>query len=179
MDDLENLLIQFARGMSAQFGENCEIVIHDVTKGLENTIIHIENGHVTQRKEGGSGSKVVFDALNTDPSELHDHLAYLTRTEDGRTLKSSTLYIRHPDGSLAYIFSVNYDISALSAAGDALHSLLLTEEEQRQEEKNENLPRITHSVSDLLDSLIEEALSCIGKPVAMMTKRKKSGLSGI
>lgn len=113
MDDLENLLIQFARGMSAQFGENCEIVIHDVTKGLENTIIHIENGHVTQRKEGGSGSKVVFDALNTDPSELHDHLAYLTRTEDGRTLKSSTLYIRHPDSSLAYIFSVNYDISAL------------------------------------------------------------------
>ena len=173
MDDLKNLLIQFARGMSAQFGENCEIVIHDVTKGLENTIIHIENGHVTQRKEGGSGSKVVFDALNTDPSELHDHLAYLTRTEDGRTLKSSTLYIRHPDGSLAYIFSVNYDISALSAAGDVLHSLLLTEEEQRQEEKNENLPRITHSVSDLLDSLIEEALSCIGKPVAMMTKEEK------
>ena len=70
MDDLKNLLIQFARGLSAHFGENCEIVIHDVTKGLENTIIHIENGHVTQRKEGGSGSKVVFDALNTNPSEL-------------------------------------------------------------------------------------------------------------
>ena len=34
MDDLKNLLIQFARGLSAHFGENCEIVIHDVTKGL-------------------------------------------------------------------------------------------------------------------------------------------------
>ena len=72
MDDLKNLLIQFAKGLSAHFGENCEIVIHDVTKGLENTIIYIENGHVTQRKEGGSGSKVVFDALNTDPADLRE-----------------------------------------------------------------------------------------------------------
>ena len=41
MNDLKNLLIQFARGLSAHFGKNCEIVIHDVTKGLENPIIHI------------------------------------------------------------------------------------------------------------------------------------------
>ena len=54
-----------------------------------------------------------------------------------------------------------------------LHSLLLTEEEQKQEEKAESLPRITHSVSELLDSLIEQALSEIGKPVAMMTKEEK------
>ena len=27
MDDLKNLLIQFAKGLSAHFGENCEIVI--------------------------------------------------------------------------------------------------------------------------------------------------------
>ena len=173
MDDLKNLLIQFAKGLSSHFGENCEIVIHDVTKGLENTIIYIENGHVTQRKEGGSGSKVVFDALNTDPADLRDHLAYLTRTEDGRLLKSSTLYIKHPDGSLAYIFSVNYDISALSAAGEVLHTLLLTEKEHKQEEKTEGLPQITHSVSELLDSLIEQALAEIGKPVAMMTKEEK------
>ncbi len=173
MDDLKKLLIQFAKGLSAHFGKNCEIVIHDVARGLENTIIHIENGHVTQREEGGSGSKVVFDALNANPSDLHDHVAYLTRTEDGRMLKSSTLYIKHPDGSLAYIFSVNYDISSLSAAGEVLHTLLLTEEEQKQEGKPENLPQITHNVSELLDSLIEQALSEIGKPVAMMTKDEK------
>ena len=173
MNDLKNLLIQFARGLSAHFGKNCEIVIHDVTKGLENTIIHIENGHVTRRKEGGSGSRVVFEALNTDPSRLHDRLAYLTRTEDGRILKSSTLYIKQPDGSLAYIFSINYDISVLTAASDVLCTLLLTGEEKKQEEKAESAPQITHSVSELLDLLIEQALSEVRKPVALMTKEEK------
>lgn len=54
-----------------------------------------------------------------------------------------------------------------------LHTLLLTEKEQKQEEKTEGLPQITHSVSELLDSLIEQALAEIGKPVAMMTKEEK------
>lgn len=173
MDDLKNLLIQFAKGMAAQFGSSCEIVIHDVTKTLDNTIVHIENGHVTNRKEGDSGSKVVFEALSADPAGLKDRLSYLTKTDDGRVLKSSTLYIRHPDGSLAYIFSINYDISALTAASDVLHTLLLTKEEQIQEDKTEEATQITHSVSELLDTLINEALSQIGKPVAMMTKDDK------
>lgn len=174
MDDLKNLLIQFAKGLAAQFGNCCEIVIHDVTKGLDNTIVHIENGHVTHRETGGSGSKVVFEALNSDSALLHDRLSYLTRTDDGKVLKSSTLYIRRPDGSLAYIFSINYDISVLSAASDVLHTLLLTEGEQKQESREEEeTTRITHSVSELLDTLIDEALARIGKPVAMMTKDDK------
>lgn len=173
MDDLKNLLIQFAKGMAAHFGSDCEIVIHNVTKELDSTIVYIENGHVTHREAGGSGSKIVFDALNTDPADLHDRLSYLTRTDDGKYLKSSTLYIKNPDGSLAYIFSINYDISVLSAASDVLHSLLLTGEEQKQGGRETEATQITHSVSELLDTLIEEALAQIGKPVAVMTKDDK------
>ena len=43
-----DLLKQIAHGLAQQFGDSCEIVIHDVRHGIENTILYIENGHVTE-----------------------------------------------------------------------------------------------------------------------------------
>lgn len=54
-----------------------------------------------------------------------------------------------------------------------LCTLLLTGEEKKQEEKAESAPQITHSVSELLDLLIEQALAEVRKPVALMTKEEK------
>ena len=45
-----DLLKQIAHGLAQQFSDSCEIVIHDVRHGIENTILYIENGHVTDRK---------------------------------------------------------------------------------------------------------------------------------
>lgn len=111
-----DLLKQIAHGLAQQFGDSCEIVIHDVRHGVENTILYIENGHVTDRKSGDSASNVVLEAIKADPSTLQDQYAYLTKTNDGRLLKSSTFYIKDESGTLAYIFSINYDITALAAA---------------------------------------------------------------
>ena len=47
------LLKRLAKGLAAQFGEDCEIVIHDLTgDSRKKTIVAIENGHVTGRKVG-------------------------------------------------------------------------------------------------------------------------------
>ena len=46
-------------------------------------------------------------------SEPEDHLGYLTRTPDGKILKSSTMYIRNSKGKVTAILSINYDISSL------------------------------------------------------------------
>ena len=43
-----SILRQIAHGVAATFGNNCEVVIHDLSSGhLENSIILIENGHVS------------------------------------------------------------------------------------------------------------------------------------
>ena len=39
-------LKRLAVALSKQFGDNCEVVVHDLTKA-ENTIVAIENGHVS------------------------------------------------------------------------------------------------------------------------------------
>ena len=168
-----DFLKQLAHGLAIQFGSSCEIAIHDLkTKDLEKSIVYIENGHVSNRQTGDGPSGIVLETLQSDPTTIHDKLSYLTKTEDGRILKSSTFYIRDDDGSISYIFSLNYDITAFTAASTAIQSLIATKD---------NLPdltgdsprQITHNVNELLDLLIEQAVAKVGKPVAMMNKDDK------
>ena len=168
-----DFLKQLSHGLAIQLGSSCEIAIHDMkTKDLERSIVYIENGHVSNRQTGDGPSGIVLETLQSDPSTIHDKLSYLTKTEDGRILKSSTFYIRDDDGSISYIFSLNYDITAFTAASTAIQSLIATKD---------NLPdltgdsprQITHNVNELLDLLIEQAVAKVGKPVAMMNKDDK------
>lgn len=174
-----DLLIQLAHGLAVQFGDSCEIVIHDLkAEQLEHSVVHIENGSVTGRKLGDGPSRVVFDALSRDPSKIQDRLAYLTRTEDGRILKSSTMFVRGDNGNVEYIFSLNYDITALLSIESAVHSLVTTQKEAElrdngRADADAQPQQILHNVTDLLDSLIEQALTMVGKPVAAMNKEDK------
>ncbi|MDO4326927.1 MAG: helix-turn-helix transcriptional regulator [bacterium] len=170
MDYALILLQQLADGFAAQFGPDCEIVIHDLTKkDLERSIIYIKNGHVSNRQVGDGPSKVVLETLHSDPKLLKDHLAYLTRTADGRILKSSTMYIRNEAGEVSYILAVNYDITNLLAVDRAIKSITDTEPTKEDTQPEQ----IVHNVNDLLDSLIEQSVASIGKPVALMTKDEK------
>ena len=170
-----DFLKQLAHGMAVQFGSSCEVVIHDLSKkDLENSIVHIENGHVSNRHTGDGPSGIVLETLRTDPEKLQDRLAYLTRTEDGRILKSSTLYIRDDKGRVNYLFSINYDITTLLAAETTIKGLMKIHHDEDEKEKSSDSPqKITHSVTELLDMLIEQAIARIGKPVALMTKDDK------
>ena len=172
-DTTLDLLIQIAHGLAEHFGPQCEIAIHDVTRDLSNTIVYIENGQVSGRTDGDGASNVVLEALNTPPENLQDQIAYLTRTEDGRALKSSTLYIRDENGNLRYLFSVNYDIASLRAVDELIQGLITTHPLKKENPERESVPKIPHTVTELLDSLIEHAFAEIGKPAVMMTKEDK------
>lgn len=168
-----DFLKQLAHGLAIQFGSSCEIAIHDLKiKDLEKSIVYIENGHISNRQIGDGPSGIVLETLQSDPSTIHDKLSYLTKTEDGRILKSSTFYIRDDDGSISYIFSLNYDITAFTAASTAIQSLIATKD--KLPDLTGDSPRqITHNVNELLDLLIEQAVAKVGKPVAMMNKDDK------
>ncbi len=163
-----NLLKRLAKGISTQFGSNCEVGVHDLSdKSLENTVVAIENGSVTNRKIGDGPSHVVLEALRADPKNLQDHLSYLTRTHDGRILKSSTIYIRDDNDKVVGIFAINYDITAMLMAQNTIENLLGTQQDDNDTTK------IPTNVNDLLDELIEQSVVVAGKPVPLMTKDDK------
>lgn len=160
--------LQLAQAIAKQFGPNCEVVVHDLeSNDLENSIVAIENGHVSGRRVGDGPSHVVLEALRGDRTQLRDHLAYLTRTKDGKILKSSTIYIRDDDGAAIGIFAINYDITLMLAMENALKSFTAAEAPEKEPE------HISRNVADLLDELIEQSVALVGKPVALMNKEDK------
>ena len=162
------MLKQIASALAAQFGPNCEVVVHDLSaQNTEHPIVHIENGHVTGRRIGDGPSKIVMEYILHGDEDPKDQLAYLTRTPDGKILKSSTVYIRSSKGKVTAILSINYDISSLLMVNNAISGLISTPEPAREE-------RITTvNVNDLLDDLIEQSVALVGKPVALMNKDDK------
>ena len=123
----------------------------------ERSIVAIENGHVTGRKGGGRALPCGSGSPRGNPEQLHDHLSYLTRTKDGKILKSTTIYIRDDDGAPIGIFGINYDITLMLAMENAIKQFTATEKDEKEPEP------IARNVSDLLDELIEQSVKVVGK----------------
>lgn len=165
--DLE-FACRLAKGLAGQFGRNCEVVIHDLKgEDPDHSIVAIENGHVTGRTVGDGPSHIVLEALKDPSEETEDRISYLTRTPDGRVLKSSTIFIHDDDGSVIGLLGINYDISMFIAVDQSIRAF--TEQEQSAPEP----AAISRNVADLLDELLEQSVQIVGKPTAMMNKEDK------
>lgn len=166
--ELETLR-RIATGIAAQFGSSCEVVVHEISeRSTSHSIIAIENGHVSGRKVGDGPSRVVLEQLGKDGECPKDHLCYLTKTPDGKLMKSTSIYIRDDEGKVSAILGINFDISALAMANQVIGALTSTTTVEQE------IPaRITNNVNDLLDDLIEQSDRLVGKPVAMMNKDDK------
>lgn len=163
-----DFLTRMAHALAKQFGNDCEIVIHDLTVNPnESSIILIENGHVSNRKVGDGPSSVVLEVLAKDPAEVEDHLCYLTEA-DGKILKSSTIFIRDDDGKIIGLFGINYDISRIIMLKNELQDMISVDSS-----KTEEYTHIPQDVNGLLDDLIERAVKMIGRPVVYMTREDK------
>lgn len=161
------LLTQVAEGIAAQFGKDCEVVIHDLDAEPEHSIVFVANGHVSGRKVGDGASKGFLEQIKGNDSEIRDHLSYMMKTPNGKILKSSTIYLRDDDGRVSAILAINYDVSKLVMLDGVLHDLVSTEEPfQTEHEKSVN-------VNDLLDELIQQSVELVGKPVPLMNKDDK------
>ena len=88
-------LSRLALALEKQFGPDCEVVVHDLSRP-ENSIVCIA-GNVTGRRIGGPLTDFVLGLLEND-EHPDDTIGYSARTGDGRTLKSSTIFINDEKG---------------------------------------------------------------------------------
>ena len=172
-DDLTlESLVMIAHGIARQFGNDCEVCIHDLqANDLEHTICYIINGHVSGRKIGDGASKIVLETLEAlkKGDNVSDHLGYRTHTSDGRILKSSTIFLKDESGKYRFILGINHDMTNFINAQSALSNIV-----ENIETTGEDIyGQIPLSVNDLLDNLIEQSVKLVGKTPALMTKDEK------
>lgn len=163
---LLNMLIQ---GIAQQFGKDCEVVLLDLSEFEErgSYIVAIENGHVTGRSVGDSGTNLGMEVMRGTDREGNKY-NYLTQTKSGRLLRSTTMYIRNAAEIPIGCICINTDITDIIMAEKALKDLTLSDK------LNNDVREIfVNDVNELLNILIQESLRYIGKPVAMMDKTDK------
>ncbi|MEF3306704.1 helix-turn-helix transcriptional regulator [Paenibacillus sp. GYB003] len=159
-------LSDLIQGIAAQFGESCEVVLHDYSRPYESTIVAIENGHVTGRSVGDPGTNLGLELLRGNQVN-GNKFNYITQTKDGRILRSTSIYMKNAEGKPVGAICINFDITSLMMAEKTLHGMTMT---NLQPEVKESF---VTNVGDLLEALIQEAQEQVGKPVAMMTKEDK------
>ncbi|WP_295295687.1 transcriptional regulator [uncultured Brachyspira sp.] len=162
-------LVSVAHGIARQFGNNCEVCIHELKEDdLEHTILFIINGGVTGRQVGEGASNVVLKTIEKlkKGEPIVDHLSYLTKASNGKILKSSTVFIKDINGKYRYILSINFDITSFIPFKSDLDLLIKTEDKSKLEE-------IPNSAQELMEKLILKSEELIGKPASIMSKDEK------
>lgn len=91
-------------------GDNTEIVLHDISKGLESSVIYIKNS-LTGRKIGSPATDFLLEILNKEIYKDKDYISnYRSKTIDGKLLVSSSFFIKKDDEFIGML-CVNRDIS--------------------------------------------------------------------
>ena len=162
------LLEKVVELLEQQMGNNLEIVLHDLRKPYEHTIVDIRNGHISGREIGGCGSDRGLEVMRGTVKN-GDEFNYITRTPDGKVLRSSSLYFRDDTDKVVASLCVNQDITDTLKMESLLHGMNKYAPDG-QGQRNEVL---AGNIQELMNRLIEESVQTIGKPAAEMTRAEK------
>ncbi len=165
-DEMSNLQ-RLVEMLAAQFGKNSEIILHDLTKDYEHTIVAIENNWITGRKVGDGGTNLGLEVLRNPPSANGDIYNYFTKTAEGRLLRSSTLYFRDDKGKVVGSLCINSDITQMTEMQKSLQEFTMVPNESEIEEVFAN------NVEDLVEFFIGESKKIVDKPSGDMTREDK------
>ena len=167
-EHLFQALRQIADAIVETFPRAFEVVIHDLSQPHK-SIRHIV-GDVTKRRAGGPVTDLVVKALQQEGDDIRDRHNYKTTTKDGRTLKSTSVFIRDSSGAVAAAFCINFDMTDFLSLVHALETFTTTANAFNGAAKVETFAM---SIKETIVALFEQEVAKIGKQAAYMTTAEK------
>lgn len=162
-------LTGFLDNLAQIFGNDCEIVLHDFTNGMDRTVVHIINGHVTGRDEESCLSTLWFDELEKlklSPSGLN----YLSTTPQGHVLKCGSSLLKDETGNIIGAICVNYDITDVLQAQRTLSKIAGN---TIQPESHNQTEVLFHNVNEMIEYYLRELEAQYGKPGNRFDKKER------
>lgn len=155
-------LVSLAPGLGSVLGPMCEVVVHDL-RNPETSIVAIANGHVTGR---GVGDPVIGGPQNdvalkwlTSNSGSGEARVYLTKTKDGRTLKSATTLYRYEGRRPYAAFCINVDLTIPMLVRDWTEGMISAEQMTASDDGDART-----DVDQVLAEMIDECLRILSVP---------------
>ncbi len=154
--------------LEMQFGSNCEVVLHDLTKDYNHTIIDIRNGHVTGRNVGDCGSNLGLEVLRGSVVDNGDRYNYITHTKDGKVLRSSSVYFYNEDNKVIGSLCVNFDITE-----ELRFENYLKARNNYSLGASDDKEVFATDVKQLLEHFISEGQRLVGTPIVLMDRNER------
>lgn len=188
-------LAEMVPDLARALGPDHEVVLHDL-RLIPNSIVAI-GGSLTGRSVGGPTTDLLLRLVH---QRRHENvLRYQTRSADGRILRSSTLFIRDPDGRPVGCLCINTDITEWLGAQALVDSMTKVtsldappprpfEDDSgivpgasrssdgdgaNLESQTEESESFAPTVDELAVSLVRRAIDNVGVPVELMQKPHK------
>lgn len=157
-------LVQF---LASTLGEYFELILYEINQEeSEASIIVIENSHISNRNVGDKAPKLLQDISNSIKEDEDMILNYITKTDEGRPLKSSTYFIRDQEGKIIGSFCINLDLTNIKVARNFLEELSSIEKDSLRD-------KFPEDVDQFLEIIIKNSLEEVGKPVPFLTRDDK------
>ena len=153
--------------LEQQLTGDYELVLHDLRKPFDHTIVDIRNGYITGRKIGDCSTNHGLNVMRR-VSENGDEYNYITHMPDGRVFRSSSMYVRDETGKAVIALCINQNITETLRLEKQLHAF--NRAECQEDGQNEIF---AHNVQELLDFYIEQAQYHVGKKADEMTRAEK------
>jgi len=149
------------------FGNNCEVAIHDFSD-FQKSLVFIA-GNVTKRSTGAPITDLVLKNLKDQGDEIEDMYNYKTSTDNGLVIKSSTTYIRNSEGHVIGAYCVNYNITDFMNTISVMDNFIGVQESSDMDHRE----TFARSAGDTIEAILENSITQMGRqPVSMNLEEK-------
>lgn len=166
MNPLLKTYFPIADMIAETFGEDCEVVIHDLEQP-DSSVVYVANGNVTNRRKGQAFDHLVRKVLLSKNFRDDRVTNYMFETENGKKIKSSSVLIRNAEQEVIGMLCLNYDVTSCIAAQSRLAAFLNVEDDMEPEKEK----AVGQDVMAVIDELI---LNIIGTSDVKNITRKRA-----
>jgi len=166
--------IPLAEFLSKCYGDNVEVVLHDIAD-LDHSAIAIFNNHVSGRK---CGAPMTYYGLKIIRDKLYVEQNYSVNTRNvlsnGKVLRSSTYFIKDDNGELLGTLCINVDVSHYIELGNLFERLSFGNTNGNdKDDQNVNVKEtFPTTVDDLIDGTIIDFIGENGSISDLTPERK-------
>lgn len=169
--------VKLTEFLGQALGPDYEVALHDLTD-KNRSIIAIANNHVSGREVGAPLTNVALQILMDKSYETQDYrLHYCGLSAEGKTLRSSTLFIKQ-NGKLIGMLCINFDDSRYRAVSQAVLQLCQAAGlEGPEEAPASQIPeRFHNSIQGVAGEAVAQALAGLGREAGQLTPDQRQQL---
>jgi predicted transcriptional regulator YheO len=150
--------IPIAQMIVKTFGEDCEVVLHDLERPQQ-SVVYTANNRVTGRQVGQSFDHLVPQVILSKKLDNDMVTNYYFHTGDGRLIKSSTVLLKDFDGKVVGAMCINIDTTPITRQMEWLQSMIPGAGEEPSasapaEVAPEEMTHVSEVVTELIDKII-------------------------